>query len=79
MELLDIERDSRDVAIMVCIKGEVDSSTVDALIAALDAAVVEAQTHPARILVIDLDDVTFSGCSQRADAGGALAPNKDRR
>ena len=61
MELLDIVRDTLDVAIVVCVKGEVDTSTVAALGAELDAAVVEAQTHPARMLIVDLDDVTYFG------------------
>ena len=61
MELLDIVRDTRDVAIMLCVKGEVDTSTVEALSTELDAAVVEAQTHPARMLIVDLDDVSYFG------------------
>lgn len=79
MELLDILRHVRDVAVVVCTKGEVDSSTVESLVTALDAAVVEAAAHPARTLIVDLDDVTYFGsaglnallgCSERGDARG---------
>jgi anti-anti-sigma factor len=77
VEILDIVRESRDVAVVVCVKGEVDSSTVESLTSALDDAVVEARSHPARVLVVELDDVTYFGsaglnallgCIERADA-----------
>jgi anti-anti-sigma factor len=61
VELLDIVRDTRGIAVVVCVKGEVDSSTVESLTRALDDAVAEAQTRPARVLVVDLDDVTYFG------------------
>lgn len=61
MELLDIVRENRDVAVVVCAKGEVDSSTVESLATALDAAVLEAEAHPARVLVVELDEVTYFG------------------
>lgn len=79
MELLDIVRDIRNDAVVVCAKGEVDSSTVDLLVTALDAAVLEAQAHPARVLVVELDEVTYFGsaglnallgCSERGVAQG---------
>lgn len=79
MELLDILRHVRDVAVVVCAKGEVDSSTVESLVTALDAAMVEAEAHPARMLVVELEDVTYFGsaglnallaCVERGGARG---------
>ncbi|PRC42888.1 anti-anti-sigma factor [Mycobacterium sp. ITM-2017-0098] len=61
MELLTIVRDVRDDAVVVRAKGEVDSSTVESLVTALDAAVVDAQAHPARVLVVQLDEITYFG------------------
>jgi anti-anti-sigma factor len=79
VELLDIARDVRDEAVVVCAKGEVDSSTVTLLVTALDAAVLEAQSHPAKLLVVELDGVTYFGsaglnallgCNERGAAHG---------
>jgi anti-anti-sigma factor len=79
VELLDIVRDIRDVAVVVRAKGEVDSSTVESLVTALDAAVAEAEAHPARLVVVDLEDVTYFGsaglnallgCTERGGAYG---------
>lgn len=46
---------------MVLVKGEVDSSTVSQLSERLTAALQLALTHPARLVVIDLQAVTFFG------------------
>ncbi|VEG53045.1 anti-anti-sigma factor [Mycolicibacterium aurum] len=79
MGLLDIVRDVRDVAVVLRAEGDVDSSTADALMTALDAAVVEAQAHPARVLIVELDGVTYFGsaglnaligCAERGSAHG---------
>ncbi len=43
------------------VKGDVDSSTVDELIAHLTAALKLAATHPARLVVVDLQAVDFFG------------------
>jgi len=79
VELLDIARDAGDAAITMQVRGEVDSSTVDGLGAELTAAVAEAQTHPARTLIVDLNGVTYFGSAglnalldvtQRGETGG---------
>ncbi|OBJ60380.1 STAS domain-containing protein [Mycobacterium sp. 1423905.2] len=61
MELLAVEHVARDDAVFVHVKGDVDSSTVDELISHLTAALRLAETHPARMLIIDLKPVTFFG------------------
>ena len=43
------------------VKGDVDSSTVDELIAHLTAALKLAETQPARLVVVDLQAVDFFG------------------
>ena len=43
------------------VKGDVDSSTVDELIAHLTVALKLAATHPARLVVVDLQAVDFFG------------------
>jgi anti-sigma B factor antagonist len=77
VELLEIVRDVRDVAVVVHAKGEVDTGTVEMLSAALDAAVIEGASHPARLLVVELNEVTYFGsaglnallnCSEKARA-----------
>lgn len=61
MPLLVVEDEAHDDAIVVRVKGEVDSSTVDELIGRLTSALQLAGTHPARLVVIDLQPVTFFG------------------
>ncbi len=46
---------------VVRIKGDVDSSTVDELTAQLTAALELAATHPAGLVVLDLQAVDFFG------------------
>lgn len=79
MELLTIEQDVRDVAVVVRAGGEVDSGTVESLSEALGDAVSQAGTHSARLVIIDLDGVTYFGsaglnallnCSEKARAEG---------
>jgi len=79
VELLDIVRDIRDVGVVVAARGEVDSGTVGTLISELDAAVAEAAAHPAKVLVVELDGVTYFGsaglnalllCAERGGADG---------
>ncbi|HTQ16873.1 STAS domain-containing protein [Mycobacterium sp.] len=61
MELLDVDHEARDDAVVVHVKGDVDSSTVDQLIANLTDALGLAGAHPARLLIIDLALVSFFG------------------
>jgi anti-anti-sigma factor len=61
MALLSVGHESEDDAIIVRATGEVDTSTVDDLTAALTAAVRAAETHPARLVIVDLQQVNFFG------------------
>ena len=61
MALLAVEHASGDDAVIVQAKGEVDSSTADELAAHLTAAVNAAETHPARLVIVDLQQVNFFG------------------
>ena len=79
VELLEIVRDVYDGAVVVHANGEVDSRTVDLLSEALAAAVAEAAACPPRLLVVELDGVTYFGsaglnallnCTEKARAEG---------
>ncbi|BCO37944.1 anti-sigma factor antagonist [Mycobacterium heckeshornense] len=61
MELLAVDREDREDCIVVRVKGDIDSGTVGELVSALTTALDEASTHPARMLVVDLQAVTFFG------------------
>ena len=60
-ELLAVDHEVHEDAIVVRVKGDVDSSTVDELTAHLTAALKLAATHPARLVVVDLQSVDFFG------------------
>ena len=61
MGLLDVTHDVADNAVVVRADGEVDSGTVDTLTEALTAGLAAAGEHPARVLVVELQDVTYFG------------------
>ena len=61
MALLTVDRAASADAVVVHVKGAVDSSTVDELTAHLNAALKLAAKHPARLLVVALQAVTFFG------------------
>jgi anti-sigma B factor antagonist len=61
MELLAVDHEARDDAVVVRVKGDVDSSTVDQLTPHLTAALQVASKHPARLVIVDLQPVTFFG------------------
>jgi anti-anti-sigma factor len=61
MELLVLGRDVRPEAVVVHAKGEVDSSTVGEFTAHLDAALHEAANQASRLLIIDLQALTYFG------------------
>lgn len=61
MELLAVEHATHEDAVVVRVKGGVDSSTVDELTAHLASALKLAATHPARLVVVDLQSVDFFG------------------
>src|ERR1700733_5455737 len=61
MESLVVDHEAREDAVIVRVQGDVDSITVGELTSQLTAALELAATHPARLLVIDLQPVTFFG------------------
>jgi anti-sigma B factor antagonist len=61
MELLTVEHEAGTDAVVVRAKGDVDSGTVDELRLHLTAALELAATHPTRLLIVDLQPVTFFG------------------
>lgn len=61
MEGLAVDREDRDDGILLRVEGEIDSGTVGDLVPELTTALNLASTHPARLLVVDLQAVTFFG------------------
>ncbi|KZS84897.1 anti-anti-sigma factor [Mycobacterium persicum] len=61
MDLLAVGHEVCQDAVVVRAEGDIDSTTVDELTAHLIAALQLAASHPARLLVIDLQPVTFFG------------------
>ena len=61
MESLVVDQEASEDAVLVRVQGDVDSITVGELSSQLSAALELAATHPARLLVIDLQPVTFFG------------------
>ncbi len=61
MQLLIVDCEVRPDAVVVRAKGEVDSSTINQLVAQLDAGLRQAATLAARLLIIDLQAVTYFG------------------
>ncbi|MGB6207646.1 STAS domain-containing protein [Mycobacterium sp.] len=61
MDLLTVDCEVRPDAVVVQAKGEVDSSTAGGLTAQLHAALHQAGTQPSRLLIIDLQSVTYFG------------------
>lgn len=78
-KLLAVEHEAHEDGVVVRVKGDVDSSTVDHLIDHLSSALALASTHAARLVVIDLQSVDFFGsaalnavldCHEAGVAGG---------
>ncbi|OBA80480.1 anti-anti-sigma factor [Mycobacterium sp. 1164966.3] len=61
MEPLGIELEAHDDAVVLRVSGDVDSSTVDQLVGSLIDALDMAGSQPARLLVVDLEKVSFFG------------------
>lgn len=61
MDLLAVECDDRGDSIVVRAKGDIDSSSVSELTAKLTTALQLASAHPARLIIVDLQAVTFFG------------------
>ena len=61
MDLLRVDYEIRPEAVVLHAKGEVDSSTAGELISVLDAALEQAGTQASRLLIIDLQAVSYFG------------------
>ena len=61
MDLLAVECEDRDDSVIVRATGDIDSSTVAMLTGKLSAALQLARKHPARLVILDLQAVTFFG------------------
>ena len=61
MPPLTVEEDQVEGAVVVRIGGDVDSASADALRDSLRMARRSALQHPARLLVVDLEGVTYFG------------------
>jgi anti-sigma B factor antagonist len=61
MDLLTVECEDRGDSILVRARGDIDSSTVSELVSKLRIALRMAADHPARLVIVDLREVTFFG------------------
>ncbi|OBI81414.1 STAS domain-containing protein [Mycobacterium asiaticum] len=61
MELLKVTQESRADGIVVLADGDIDSSSVEKLIVQLKRALEVAATHPARLVIVDLERVNLLG------------------
>lgn len=59
--MLIVDCEVRPDAVVVHAKGEVDSGTVGELVGQLDAGLRAAASHTARLLIIDLQALTYFG------------------
>lgn len=63
MELLVVDCEVRPEAVVANAKGEVDSNTANQFAEQLDAALRQAATQVGRLLILDLDGLTYFGSS----------------
>jgi anti-anti-sigma factor len=61
MELLVVDSEIRPDAVLVHVGGEIDSSTAGDLRSQLESALHQAGGQDSRLLIIDLQDVTYFG------------------
>jgi anti-anti-sigma factor len=61
MELLVVDSEVRPEAVLVHAKGEIDSSTAAHLRTELESALRQAEGQDARLLILDLQGVTYFG------------------
>jgi anti-anti-sigma factor len=61
MELLAVDSEVRPEAVLVHVTGEIDSSTAGELRSRLESALQQAGGHDSRLLVVDLQGVTYFG------------------
>ncbi len=59
--LLEVDQEVRDAAVVLSARGEIDSGTVESLISYLEEALETAAHHPAKLLVLELGEVTYFG------------------
>jgi anti-anti-sigma factor len=61
MELLAVDSEVRPEALLVHVKGEIDSGTAGELGSQLESALQQAGGHESRLLIVDLQGVTYFG------------------
>ena len=61
MELLVVDSEVRPEAVLMHVGGEIDSSSAGELRAQLESALRQAGDHDSRLLIVDLQDVTYFG------------------
>jgi anti-anti-sigma factor len=61
MELLAVDSEVRPEAVLVHVKGEIDSSTAGELGSQLESVLQQAGGHESRLLIVDLQGVTYFG------------------
>lgn len=61
MELLVVDSEIRPEAVLVHVRGEIDSSTAGDLRSQLESALHQAGGQDSRLLIVDLQDVTYFG------------------
>lgn len=59
--MLTVDREVRPDAVVLCAKGEVDSSTANELVSHLGAGLRQAARSAARLLIVDLQSLTYFG------------------
>jgi anti-anti-sigma factor len=61
MELLVVDSEIRPEAVLMHVTGEIDSSTAGELRSQLEASLQQANAHESRLLIVDLQGVTYFG------------------
>ena len=61
MELLVVDSEVRPDAVLVRVRGEIDSSTAGELRSGLDLGLQQAEIQESRLLIVDLQGVTYFG------------------
>jgi anti-anti-sigma factor len=61
MELLAVDSEVRPEAVLVHVKGEIDSGTSGELRSQLESVLQQAAGHESRLLIVDLQGVTYFG------------------
>ena len=61
MELLAVDSEIRPETVLVHVKGEIDSSSAGELRSQLESALQQAGGHESRLLIVDLQGVTYFG------------------